>query len=169
MGHAGCTIERLSCGMIGHQRGPWPFRLLLAGGNHAGSRAFRSIPGPDCLAQLEPHLKALLASPAAEALDLSALAAEFEKMKKHHAELYRGVKPVRSSSMPPGTSLTVSRSTSNRRSGPHEPPASLCTSTCRRLHTLARATPIHRTRLNPSARPRRRVDKAHRCALRGRS
>jgi hypothetical protein len=47
-------------------------------------------------AQLEPHLKALRASPAAEALDLSALAAEFEKMKKHHAELYRGVKPVRS-------------------------------------------------------------------------
>ena len=32
--------------------------------------------------------------------------------------------------MPLGTLLTVSRSTSNRQSGPHEPPASLCTSIC---------------------------------------
>ena len=47
-------------------------------------------------AQLEPYLKHFRLTPAGQALDQAAMAAEFEKMKKHHAELYRGVKPVKS-------------------------------------------------------------------------
>ncbi len=47
-------------------------------------------------AQLESYLKFFRASPAGKALGPSAVAAEFEQMKKQHAELYRGVKPVKS-------------------------------------------------------------------------
>jgi hypothetical protein len=47
-------------------------------------------------ARLEPYREAFLASPAGAALDAAALAAEFQKMKTHIAELYRGVKPVKS-------------------------------------------------------------------------
>ena len=163
--HAGCISEPLGCGMIGDLRGPWPFRVPLGGGNYAGSRTSRSMPGPDCSAvrALPQVLSRLTGRKGSRPIGPGGRIRENEEAPCRALPRGQAIQSFFDAAGHVVDCIPFDQQPSVRAA---RAAASLCTSTCHRLHTLARATPILRTRVNPSARPRRRVNKAHRCALR---